>query len=204
MSNSVFPSLPGIAWPVKKIPIWSTKEMKAVSGKQSTLALYSYPIYRIELTFPDVLRDFGSFAGSTEFRTLLDFYNSMQGKFDTFLFDDITDNSVTAQQFGTGDGNNKVFQLIRSLKSGGFLEPVQNIHTLTNLFDNGSPISGGDYSISSTGVVTFVTAPVAAHVLTWTGTYYYRCRFLADEMEFEEFMSNYWSVKTIQFITVKL
>lgn len=204
MSNSIFPALPGIAWPVKKTPIWSTKNMRSVSGKESALALYSYPLYKIEITFPDVLRDFGSFAGSTEFRTLLDFYNSMQGKFDTFLFNDITDNGVTAQQFGTGDGVKTVFQLVRSLKTNGFLEPVQNVNILTNLFDNGSPISGGSYSINSLGVVTFTSPPTALHVLTWTGTYYYRCRFLTDELEFEEFMSNYWSVKKLQFTTVKL
>ena len=41
------------------------------------------------------------------------------------------------------------------------------------------PLGAG--ATSSTGMVTFVTAPAAAAALTWTGAFYWRCRFLLPE-----------------------
>jgi hypothetical protein len=45
--------------------------------------------------------------------------------------------------------------------------------------------------------------PAAGHTLTWSGQFYFRCRFDHDEAEFEQFMSNFWSANRIEFTSVK-
>jgi hypothetical protein len=52
--------------------------------------------------------------------------------------------------------------------------------------------------------VTFVIAPASSAALTWSGTYYWRVRFLQDSSEFTNFMQQLYSAKKISFKTVKL
>lgn len=59
------------------------------------------------------------------------------------------------------------------------------------------------YSLSDTGVVTFVTAPAAAAVLTWTGQFLFRCRFDQDDIAPSQMMAQLWSLSGLQFYTVK-
>ncbi len=61
----------------------------------------------------------------------------------------------------------------------------------------------GDYVISSTGQVVFTVAPASGAVLTWTGSYYWRCRFTHDIADFERFAANLWKFNRVEFITVK-
>ncbi|MEW6563309.1 MAG: DUF2460 domain-containing protein [Pseudomonadota bacterium] len=68
------------------------------------------------------------------------------------------------------------------------------------LYANGWAVNPSIYTISSTGLVTFTTPPANAAVLTWTGSYYYRCRFLQDGMEFSAFMSKLWEAKRVEFV----
>lgn len=61
-----------------------------------------------------------------------------------------------------------------------------------------------DYALSSTGIVTFAVLPLIGAILTWTGSYYARCRFMQDLSEFNEFANNFWELKQLQFQSVKL
>lgn len=54
-------------------------------------------------------------------------------------------------------------------------------------------------TVSSTGLVTFAPAPSAAAALTWSGGYYWRCAFLKDEQEFEEFMRLLYTTRAVEF-----
>ena len=60
------------------------------------------------------------------------------------------------------------------------------------------------YTIGATGIVTFVSAPAAAAALTWTGSFYYRCRFDADTMPFKLFMQKLWSTQQMRLKSIKL
>lgn len=60
-----------------------------------------------------------------------------------------------------------------------------------------------DYTIDSEGLITFVTAPTNTHPVTWSGSYYYRCRFLEDSMELEKFMYKLWRLKKVSLRTTK-
>lgn len=198
MSDAVFPSLPGLKWNIKRASLWKTLKQEFVSGKEMSVALMTYPNRRYSLAY-EVLR-----AGAeAELQTLEGFFNARQGSHDTFLYDDPDDNAVTDQSFGTGNGTQTVFYLART--RGGFTEPVQAL--------NGAPVikvagvtkaTPADYSISATGAVTFTSAPANGAALTWTGSYYWRCKFLQDAAEFDQFLQDLWSLQRIEFRTVKL
>jgi uncharacterized protein (TIGR02217 family) len=186
MSNVVFPSFAGLAWPVKRTPIFNTKIQKAVSARETRIAFMAYPIYKIELTFDYLsLQDWATFGG---------FFKTRRGKWDSFLFNDVRDNSVTAQGFGTGTGAATQFQLTRAL--GGYTEPVENLNGTPSIYINGV-LQSGTYSINSTGLVTFNSAPANGAALTWTGSFYWRVRFDQDEAEFSENLSMFFDLKKL-------
>lgn len=200
MSNVVYPVLPGLAFSVTMTPVWQTARARSLSGKELRLAFMSYPLWQFVLTY-EFLR-----ANSTnEWQTLIDFYNSRQGGFDTFLFTNPDDNSVTNQLFGTGDGVTVSFQLTRPILSAGFGEPVQNVNGVPVIKVSGvTKTAGVDYNIGSTGIVAFTAAPAGAAPITWTGSFYYRCAFMDDSVDFEKFMNQLWTVKKVRFVSVKL
>lgn len=192
MSNQVFPTLPGLAWSIIKAPEWSTRVHRAVSGKELRASLMAYPIYKITLSY-EILRAATSYA---ELQSLLGFYNARLGAFDTFLYNDSTDNTATAEPFGAGNGSTTQFQLTRAY--GGFTEPVMNLNGLPVIKKVGvTQVSGGDYTLDTFGMLTFATAPANGAALTWDGGFYYRCRFDADSNDFENFMHRLWSLKKL-------
>lgn len=195
MSNAVFPVLAGLTWDIKASPQFNTSVKRAVSGSEVRAAYMVYPLWTFSLKY-ELLRDN---VANNELQTLLGFFNARQGQFDSFLHSHPPDSAVTAQQFGAGTGAQTAFQLVRSY--GGYVEPVQNL--------NGSPaiyIDGvlktltTDYTISATGMVTFVVAPQAGKALTWTGSFYYRCRFLSDEIDPSQFMRDMYNLSKLEFI----
>ena len=204
MSNDIFPTLPGLGWPVIKTPINSTTVKTSVSGRDYRRANWTYPKYQYQLVW-DLLRQNASFS---EMSTLMQFINAHYGQWDSWLFNDQDDNTITAQAIGIGDGNQTQFQLVRSL--GSFVEPVFVANGTPSLYVNGVLQSTpGNYSINSTGLVTF-TAPIpSTYVVTWTGNFYWRCRFTQDDsQDFYKTMSGtagFWEVSQspLTFVTVK-
>lgn len=210
MSSQVYPTLQGLTYPVKRSYVWKTGYQEALSGKQSAIAYRQYPLVHYELAY-DILRD-----GSTpsEIKTLVGLYNLMRGRWDTFLFSDPDFNTITSANaaqfgaFGTGDGSTLIFQLIALYQvSGGPGQPelVQNLNGTPVLYDNGSIISAANYSIGATGIVTFGAghAPASSHALTWSGSFYYRCRFDDDSIEWKKESKQWWSA-SVEFTSVKL
>lgn len=60
------------------------------------------------------------------------------------------------------------------------------------------------YSIGPTGIVTLVRAPDAGIILSWSGSFYYRCRFDADHYDWTRLMNGFWSAQKITFTQVIL
>lgn len=171
---------------------------RSVSGNELRMTMQQYPLTEFGLSY-EFLRS----GSEAEFQTLVGFFCARLGSFDSFLFSDPDDNAVTNQAFGTGTGSAVQFQLRRSIGGGGFLfdEPVNNVNVLTNIKVAGvTKSSPADYSISSTGLVTFVTAPASGAALTWTGSFYYRVRFLMDLLDMDKFMDKLWAGSGVDFI----
>lgn len=194
MALQIFPTLKGLGFPRQRNPEWKSQVEEAVSGLSTGYGYWTYPRrhYVLQVNF---LR---SDAAYQEWQTLVGFFNQVGGQAGLFLFDDPLDDSVTDQANGQGDGSTTTFQLVRSL--GGFTEPVYAL--------NGSPtvkVAGTVTSVTvSNGQITFATAPANGAAITWSGSYYWVCRFEADLMEFDEFLSGFQSVKSIKFRTEKL
>jgi uncharacterized protein (TIGR02217 family) len=199
MSDAVFPTLIGLAYPIEKIPTWNTKKQMSASGKYKRATYYSYPQYRFKLYF-DYLGD--SQAQSDDIHTLMGFLNSRSGGVDNFLFLDDTDSTVTSATFAVGDGSTTQFQLVRPY--GGYIEPVFGIVTPPTVTVNGTPTTA--VTVSSTGLTTFTTAPVSSAVCAWSGTFYYRVFMDIDIPDFQNIYNGFWdlTLAQIEFVTDKL
>ncbi|HTZ79055.1 MAG TPA: DUF2460 domain-containing protein [Stellaceae bacterium] len=197
MSNAIFPALAGLGWNVKRTEIWKTRVQEAISGKEVRIADWSFPRHQWELSY-DFLR---SAPGYGELQSLLGFFDQRQGLFDSFLYGDADDNAVTGQPIGVGDGVTTVFQLVRLY--GGFVEPVIAPNQVSAVYLAGVRQTGG-YSVdSASGEMTLGTAPGVGVPVTADFTYYFRCRFMADSMDFEKFMSQLWLAKSVKFVSLK-
>jgi len=197
MSNVTFPTLPGIAWGIKKAPLWNTGMANASSGRQFVSRKRVYPLWRFKIPV-EFLRAQVAFS---EWQTLVGFINARNGRYDDFLYLDPRDNFVTAQQIGVGDGVTVRFPLVRSI--GGFVEPVGFVNTVaSSVYVNGvgSPLASWDDNFT---VAHFITPPPAGSIVTWTGQFLFRCRFLSDEIELEQFIQDYWKVNSIDFQTFR-
>lgn len=198
MSDAIYPDLPGIDVRVRKTPIFNTLLQETVSGREAAASFMAYPKWKFSIRY-NVLRSAPEFS---ELQTLMDFFLARRGRFDSFLFTDPDDSSVADEPFGTGDGATASFQLIRKIKAGGFAEPILNL--------NGAPIikvagatktAGLHYNISASGLVTFTVGniPSAGQALTWSGAYFFRVRFLYDEMDFEKFLHQLHEARRVEF-----
>lgn len=203
MSSDVFPTIKGLTYPITRTPQWRTGVNEALSGKESRIAYRQYPRIMFSVEY-SVLREQ---ASTNELKQLVGLFNKMQGSHDTFLYNDPEFNSVTAENFGTGNGTTTQFQLVARYQNAGgpgYAERVQNLSSSPSIYDNGvlqTVIT--HYTIGPTGIITFVTPPVSGHALTWTGTFNYRCRFMDDTIDFEKMMAFLWKAE-FQFISVPL
>ena len=202
----IFPALAGLAWSVTKTPTFQTRIQRAVSGRELRVLDYLYPLWQFALIY-DFLRDDPA-AGFDELRTLLGFFMLCQGAFGTFLFQDPTDCQVTGQQIGIGNASTTVFQLQRAmgtaLPGGGFLEPIVAPKLVNAIYFDGITQDPAKYSVDpNTGVVTFGTAPGSGLIITADFSYYFRCRFIDDRYDFENFMYRLWQLKKLTFISVR-
>jgi len=196
------PSLSGLTWSRHKKPGFSTRVAPHASGREVRVALMAYPLYEFEAVYSGLTSSATQFAGlgAASLQSLMGFFLQLQGQFGTFLYADPDDSTASAQAFATGDGATTSFTLARSL--GGFLEPVSWVTTLSNVYLNGASQSSG-FSLTTPNTLVFTSPPGAGVVVSADFTYAFNCRFLDDQMDFEEFMANLWRLASMKFRSVK-
>jgi hypothetical protein len=131
--------------------------------------------------------------------------------------------SATSMPIGVGNGSTTAFQLQRTLVPSASLaaaasrsyyptigdgyEPVFVVNNTTppSIFVNSTlKTVTTDYTINNTtGVLTFVTAPTASAIISWTGSYYWNVRLEKEQYDFSRMLNGVWEAKTINLITVK-
>lgn len=198
-TGPVFPSLPGITYPVKRSTNWSSVKNDALSGKRTRTTLFTYPTYSYDLPFSMLRSD----AGNPEWQQLQGFINSLFGAVGLFGFQDPDDNAVIGQTFGEGDGTTLgPFQLVRAL--GNFVEPVFLLNGAPSISVDGAV--SANWTVDLYGRVTFTSgnAPASGAVLTWSGDYYMPCRFDEDTTDFSKFLYQIFEAKSVKFSTEKL
>jgi uncharacterized protein (TIGR02217 family) len=195
MSNAVLPSFPGLSWGRRRAVRWSTTIKRAASGREYRVANWLYPLYEYQLDY-ELLRQQPNAA---EVEQLLGFINLRRGSWDSWLYRDPHDSTAADQLIGVGNGTSVTWQLLRSF--GGHTQPVLGIVEAPQIKVNGTVVN--NVTVGPTGLATFATAPAAGQVLTWSGTYYWRCRFLKDGAEFSEFLSRWHELRGLAFTTIK-
>lgn len=196
MSQLIFPSLPGLTWPVTRTVVAPPVTIKQTpSRREFRWRDSAVPLYRYTLPF-EFLRLATAYS---EWQQLMGFFNNVGGTFDDWLFEDRDDRYCSNQVFGVGDGSTKSFQLARAL--GGFLEPIYGLNGTPVITVNGAATTA--FTVGSTAAVSFSTAPPSGAVLRWTGYFYWRCRFTSDSLEFTKNFSTFYEAKKVEFITTK-
>jgi len=195
----VLPRMAGQSFLMSKRPTWSTAITTARSGRERRRQNWSYPIWQFKLQY-EVLRDR---PAAPDLTRLLAFFNLHAGRQRQFFFLDPTDNAVSNQPFGTGDGMTRAFQLSRAIASGaiGFAEPIGGVQDVPQVAINGSPTAG--FTIGAYGAINFTSAPPAGAILSWSGRFLFACRFDQDDLDAQQMMTALWSQSGLAFRTVK-
>lgn len=146
-----------------------------------------------------------------DYQQLLAYFHAVRGMANGFRLYDPTDFSGTSQFIGTGDGVKTQFQLQKTytfpISAYQVIRPIQkpitslikdfygNAMTDTvNVYDNGTvqtfnagyhtTTGGKKYTLDeTTGVITFVTAPLAGHIITADYQFHWPVRFNLDQMQ---------------------
>jgi uncharacterized protein (TIGR02217 family) len=198
MSNAVFPTLPGLTWPVVKRPVTSSIVQTTASGKELRATTQRRPLLEWGLQY-EVLRTRTVLGvGYTEYEQLAGFFNARGGRRDSFLFNDLADNATTFSVFGEGDGVTTTFRLGRAI--GGGVVQIGGVNTVTAVYIDG--VATGAYTITG-NEITFSSPPPACAELAWSGTYYFRVRFRDDALDFSNFMQYLWENRTVWLRQVK-
>ncbi len=208
---AVFPELQGLGWNVVRRPKGSTSIEEHTSGRSTRVGYWANPLYEWELTY-ELLRDFPWLPGiNSEMRRLQGFYNQMQGKHIGFLFSDPSDNQVTNQFIGTGDGTSILFPLGSSFGDPGagavVNQPVGAIDTSSGfaVYLNGIPQAADTigYVVGTHGEqqLGFTAAPPAGVVITANYNFLFYVHFKDDNVDFNKFAgpdsAGYWGAKKI-------
>jgi uncharacterized protein (TIGR02217 family) len=199
MSYPIMPALPiSMAAGLKKSPNFNTVKQTTAAGMTSAVSLKPYPTWDFELSL-DHIQGQESVATSV-LAQFMSVYMATSGGAGLFLFQDPQDSTVTASQFGVGNGATTSFQLSRTIN--GAQDIIQNWITPPSVYANG--VLSTTALISNTGVVVFSTAPATGAVLTVTGTFYFLCRFAEDTIDaVRSFTRNsgvdLWDVSSIKF-----
>jgi uncharacterized protein (TIGR02217 family) len=197
-----FPTLAGLGFSAHKKPAFSTITASHVSGREVRDALYQNPIWQFELTFDGLDSSNGTYPGlgANSLQSLMGFFLECQGQYGTFLYTDPTDSAVVSGAIATGDGATTIFTFARYM--GSFLEPVGWVTSVSNVYLNGVNQDSG-WSLSPPNSLVFTSAPGSSVAISASFAFAFQCRFDADDLDFEEFMQNLWTAKSVKFRSVR-
>lgn len=205
---AIFPTLP-IGFPVKVTPTMDTTVGTTKSLREVRVANQEFPLWDIEILF-EGLKDqtqnetpYVPFVGQQQYEELVQLWLMMYGQSNVFAFDCPWDNSRENQQIAFGDGTSLTFTVIRTWGVDGTatFAPVGLINNVIGVEINGITVNPIDYSIDR-NKITFTTPPANGAPITMTFSYYYLCRFVEDEQDFEEFGKNRWTVPSLKMRAV--
>jgi hypothetical protein len=224
------PCLPGLTWSRHKMPGFKTRVAASSSGREVRAPLMANPLYEFDAVYSGLSSSTTLYAGlgGQSQQTLMAFFADMLGQYGTFLYSDPTDHIATFQPIGIGDGVTKTFTLTRTLPGGSLAEPVGWVLSLDKVYFGGvgygvaaladaagnalTDGSGNTLTVNQVDAyaylvppnqITFLVAPPASLSLAVDISFAYVCRFLDDQMDFEEFMSSLWKLDSMKFRSLK-
>jgi hypothetical protein len=201
------PTLPGLAWSRHKQPKFNTRIASHVSGREVRVPLMAYPLYEFEAAYNGLTSAISpapaqAGLGASSLQNLMGFFLQLQGQYGTFLYVDPDEtSSFSGASIGTGDGSTSSFLFTRTL--GGFTEPVSYVISVSNVYLNGVPQQASSWVFTPPNSLNFYVAPGSGKTITADFSWAYQCRFLEDQMDFDEFMANLWKLDSMKFRSVK-
>lgn len=199
MTLPVFPALPAQAF-VTKTPVAVSLVAEHESGRSVRTALFG-GLYEFEVDFDGLAADATQNPGlaAQSLQALLGLYLQCGGAFGTFLYTDPNDNTASNQAIAVGDGATTAFALMRSV--GGATDTVSYVTSISAVTLDG--VAASSWSLFPPNVLEFSTPPAANVLIAASFSYAFQCRFLDDAMEFENFMQNLWSSKSVKFRSLR-
>ncbi|HGH3616129.1 TPA: DUF2460 domain-containing protein [Acinetobacter baumannii] len=206
MSDVLFPELPGLEWDLTKTPMFNTKIMQSVNGRELRASYQAVPKYQISMSFA-FLRES---KGRNELQQLEGFFLERRGSFDSFLFKMPEDNEF--QCTFVGDGVQTSFQLYKQINTTQI--PLQH----TQAEQSEDPLMWDEvaskpmwsdpesqmwllqFVITNNGMLQLSIPLLEGESITVTGTFYYRCRFADDEQQYTNFMSKLWKAGKVEMV----
>jgi hypothetical protein len=239
----------GVSWAMRKSPRFSTVTQRPVSGARPVSFSTSYlPSWEWELNW-SILRDQGVFESNHQslmqpyFFALQDFYVTMNGSNGRYVFDPaanspqlddcfvpwqiqnlpvlsaLTDNTMVNGYSGVGTGVQTDFQLFRSTRSTGTLQPAEAIDCLSAICSQFASPPGGPFNVYVDNVivdpsqysysqyplmVTFVNPPAVGAIISWTGIFAYVAKFKDDKIDFSQWSERLWDLQSLVIEQVPL
>lgn len=195
MSDVLFPDL-RIGYDLTRKPMFNTKIMTSVNGRELRASYQAVPKYEFSLTLPGLQERKG------ELEAIEDFFIARRGAFDSFLFKMPWDNEYEC--IFNGDGTKTLFQLYKGQLPLGNTQSQVAMDldpTFWNEDDNQQFWSDNDdelfwddtkITVSKSGIVQATKPLKAGHKFSVKGTFYYRCRFADDGQAFTLFSYRLW------------
>lgn len=191
MSDVLFPEL-RIGYDLTRKPMFNTKIMTSVNGRELRASYQAVPKYEFSLNLPGLEERKG------ELQAIEDFFIARRGAFDSFLFKMPWDNEYDCTFIG--DGITTSFQLYKGQLPLGNTETFETEDPLMWDEDLGKRMWTDlearmwdmQYGVSKNGVLTLPVPLAAGDKVTVKGTFYYRCRFSDDSQAFTLFSYRLW------------
>lgn len=173
-------------------PEFATVIQESVSGQEQRVKVWARCRARYDIAYSVLHSD--DPVGS--YRAVLALFYAHNGRFRPFRFKDWSDFQADDESFGIGDSAETEFQLSRTydpslilLNTPGSITYTREIYLLSTTptikVNDVTQTVTTHYTISGTGLVTFVTPPPTGHVLTWTGDHDIPVRFDVDYLPVE-------------------
>lgn len=120
-----------------------------------------------------------------QFDALIAFFRARKGRAVGFRFKDWSDFTVTGGVIGTGDGSTTQFQLIKQYVSGGVTVPrdiTKPVDGTITIYEDATPSLSVAID-TTTGIVTFNTAPANGVAITADFEFDVPVRFDTDQLD---------------------
>ncbi|WP_266126050.1 DUF2460 domain-containing protein [Acinetobacter bereziniae] len=209
MSDELFPELPGLEWELTKTPIFNTKIMTSVNGRELRASYQAMPKYEFTMSYAFLREN----KGRKELQILQSFFEARRGAFDSFLYKAPDDNEFNCSFIG--DGASTTFQLYKTQGSshvavGNTLEATKPSNPdmwnqveskpMWALADQKLMWSNDTVGITKDGKFVLSQPLEEGQKISVSGTYFYRCRFKDDEQQYTNFMSKLWKASKVEIV----
>lgn len=210
MSNVLFPELPGLEWDASITPMFNTKIMTSINGRELRASFQAAPKYEISLSYAFLREN----KGRKELQQLQGFYLERRGAFDSFLYKMPDDNQFDCRF--VGDGATTSFQLYKDMYTsqlplGNTEEQIirdvdpnmwNQVPAKTMWNTNQEKLMWNNVSAQVTSDGKYVLSePLEEGIeIKIAGTFYYRCRFKDDTQQYVNFMHKLWKANKVELI----